>query len=92
MGRRSVGQTYAEDGGIVGHGRRSRLGLLDLVLYPEILHIAATEDDVLVDVVRCGDLVLAVAAAFGTKRRDILKGDGGVLGVDLVEGSNVSGD
>lgn len=80
----------AKDGWIVGHGRRSSLGLLDFVLYAEILHIAAAEDDVLVDVVGSSDLVLAIAAAFGTERGDILEGNGGALGVDLMEGSNVS--
>lgn len=87
----ALGKTYAKDGWIVGHGRRSSLGLLDFVLYAEILHIAAAEDDVLVDVVGSSDLVLAIAAAFGTERGDILEGNGGALGVDLMEGSNVSG-
>ena len=84
-------KTYAKDCRVIRHRRRRRLGLLDLVLYPEVLHIAATEDDVLVDVVRGSDLVLAIAASLGTKGPDVLKGDGGVLGVDLVEGSDVSG-
>ena len=68
------GITYAKDSRIIRHFRR--LGLLDRSrgLDAEVLHIAASKDDIVVDLVGGRDLLVRVAStALGTKRSDILE-------------------
>jgi len=78
--------TYTEDSGIIGHLRGlGRLVLLGRLDNGQVLDIAATEHNVVVDLVIGRDLVVWVAAtAFGTERLDIFQSDCRVLRVDLV--------
>jgi hypothetical protein len=77
--------TYTEDGGVIGDLRRLGLVLLGRLDNGQVLDIAATEDNVVVDLVIGRDLVVGVAAAaFGAERLDIFQGDCRVLRVDLV--------
>jgi len=57
-----VGATYTEDGGVIGHLRRLRLVLLGRLDDGQVLDIASTEDNVVVDLVVGRDLVVWVAA------------------------------
>lgn len=82
--------TYSEDGRVVGHLRRLVLLGGGSFLDPQVLDIAASEDDVLVDLLRGLDLVYTILATLSAEGRDILQGDGGGLGVDLVERTDVS--
>ena len=77
--------TYTEDGGVIGDLRRLRLVLLGRLDNGQVFDIAATEHNVVVDLVIGRDLVVWVAAtAFGTERLDIFQSDCRVLRVDLV--------
>lgn len=82
--------TYAHDRRVIRHLRRLalfRCGCLDDV---QLLHIAATEDDVFVDLVGAGNLLVRVAfTALGTVRLDIFEGDCRLLAVDLVQHADV---
>ena len=55
--------TYTEDGGVIGDLRRLRLVLLGRLDNGQVLDIASTEDNVVVDLVIGRDLVVWVAAA-----------------------------
>jgi len=57
-----VGATYTEDGGVIGDLRRLRLVLLGRLDNGQVLDIASTEDNVVVDLVIGRDLVVWVAA------------------------------
>lgn len=60
--------TYTEDGGVIGDLRRLRLVLLGRLDNGQVLDIASTEDNVVVDLVIGRDLVVWVAAtAFGSE-------------------------
>jgi hypothetical protein len=60
--------TYTEDGGVIGDLRRLRLVLLGRLDNGQVLDIASTEDNVVVDLVIGRDLVVWVAAtAFGAE-------------------------
>lgn len=73
-------QTYTDNGRVV----RNRRGLVLFgstwaLLDPQVLDIATTEDDVLIDLVRSRNLFFRVAlSAFGAKRLDTLKRDCGL--------------
>lgn len=57
-----MGATYTEDGGVIGDLRRLRLVLLGRLDDGQVLDIASTEDNVVVDLVVGRDLVVWVAA------------------------------
>ena len=83
--------TYSENRRIIWHFR----GLILFHAGPgdnvQVLNIAASEHDVLVDDVRAWDLFVFLAfSAFGAVGRDIFEGYGVVVAVDFVEGANVS--
>ena len=60
--------TYTEDGGVIGDLRRLRLVLLGRLDNGQVLDVASTEDNVVVDLVVGRDLVVWVAAAaFGSE-------------------------
>ena len=60
--------TYTEDGGVIGDLRRLRLVLLGRLDNGQVLDIASTEDNVVVDLVIGRDLVVWVATtAFGAE-------------------------
>ena len=83
--------TYAEDGGIVGDGGWFVLLDARVLLDAEVLHVAAAEDNVLVDLVRGRDLVLRPAsAALGAVGPDIFERYGRLFGVDFVEDADVA--
>jgi hypothetical protein len=78
--------TYTEDGGVIGHLRGLRglvfLGRLDNC---QVLDIATTKDNVVVDLIIGRNLVVGVAAtAFGAKRLYVFQSDCRVFRVDLV--------
>ena len=83
-------RTYPKYGRIAGYG--AGLGLLRrLLLDAQILHVAASEDDVLIDLIGWRNLFLwAPLPSLRAKRLDIFEGDCGLLRVDLVEGTNVA--
>lgn len=81
---------YSEDSRVVRHLRWRWFGLLGLLLNPKILHVAAPEDDVLVDGVRRGQLLGAISTPLCAERSDVLERDSGVLRVDLVERADIS--
>ena len=56
-------ETYAEDCGIIGDRRLVLLGSRRTLFYAEILHIAAAENDILVDLVRGGHFLLGIVLA-----------------------------
>lgn len=73
--REKGGGTYTNDSWVIGHGWR--LVLLDagVLLNSKILHIASSENDVLVDLIRGRNLLLWSAfSTFGSERSDILEG------------------
>lgn len=83
--------TYTKYGGVIGDlggfGLCGGWGLLNA----QVLHVATAEDNVLVDAIRRGDLLIGIAlAALCAEGGDILERDGGFLRVNLVEGSDVS--
>lgn len=60
--------TYTEDGGVIGDLRRLRLVLLGRLDNGQVLDIASTEDNVVVDLIIGRDLVVWIAAAaFGAE-------------------------
>lgn len=60
-------ETYAEDSGIIGHRRLVLLGRGPR-LDAKVLYIAATENDVLVDLVGGGHFLIGIVlAAFGSE-------------------------
>lgn len=88
---RGENSTHSENGRVVWHLRRSWLRLFWLLLDSQVLHIATTEDNVVVDGVVCGNLFGRVAfTTFGAEGGHILEGYGGVLRVDLDEGTDVA--
>lgn len=61
--------TYSDDGWILWHSRRGLF--LDLLFDAEVLHIASSEDDLLVDSL-CGRDLVTASAALGTEGAHIL--------------------
>lgn len=90
--RATRGKTYADNSWVIRHGRRLVLllgagGLFDA----EILDIATTEYNVLVDLFGGGYLLLGPAfAAFRAKGHDIFERNSGILRVDLMKGADIS--
>lgn len=68
------GGTHTTDNGwVVGHGRLVLLWRSWALLDAQILHIAASEDDEVVDLVRRGDLLGGIAlSALRAMRSDVL--------------------
>lgn len=87
-------KTYSDNSGIIGHHRGpALLGRLWRVVNPQVLDIGAAKDNVVVDLIRGGDLVIGIAsAALTAKGLDILERDGRLFGVDLVEDTGVAGE
>lgn len=87
-----MGKTYSDNGRIIGHHRGpALLGRLWRVINPQVLDIGAAKDNVVVDLIRGGDLVIGIAsAALAAKGLDILERDGRLFGVDLVEDAGVA--
>ena len=56
-------ETYAENCGIIGHRRLVLLGSRRTGLDTEVLYIAATENDILVDLVGGGHFLIGIALA-----------------------------
>jgi len=56
---------------------------------PQVLHIAATEDDIFVDIIRRWYFFTG-PTSFGAKRDNLLERDRGVLGIDFVEGADIA--
>jgi hypothetical protein len=88
--KRNVGQTYTKNSGVIWHLRW--VGFLCWsLLNSEILHIAASEDNVLIHAVRRRDLLIRVVlAALSSKRCHILESDSGLLRVDLVQCADIA--
>ncbi len=53
--------TYANNSWVIRHGRRLVLLDVGVILDAKILHIASTEDDVLVDLIRGANLLFRAA-------------------------------
>ena len=89
-----MGKAYSDNAGIIGHNRGpALLGRLWGVINPQVLNIGAAKDNVVVDLIRGGDLVIGIAsAALAAKGFDILERDGRLFGVDLVEDTGVAGE
>lgn len=86
-----AGSTYADNGRVIRHSRR--LALLDarVVLDAEILYIASTKDNVLVDLVGRADLIIGTPfATFCSKGADIFQRHSRLVRVDFVENTNVT--
>ena len=82
--------TYAKDRRIIGHLGRFILLRRSWCLNSEVLYIAASENDIIVDLIRRRDLLVRVASpAFGTKRGDILEGNRRLFGVDLMQDTRI---
>jgi hypothetical protein len=82
---------YSDNGWVIWHG--GRLVLLDArgVLNSEVLHVASSEDDILVDLVRRTDLLFWPAfATLCTEGAHILEGNGRLVGVDFVKHTNIA--
>lgn len=65
--------TYSDDRRVVWHCRRRGLLLLGLLLDPQILHIAAAEDNLLVDCIGREKLVLSAATTLSAEGAHIVK-------------------
>lgn len=89
-----IGCTYTKNSGVIRDPRWLWGRSLTLLLSSDadVLHIASPENDVLVDTGRGGNLVGRVSpSTFGTKGHHILKGYCGGLGVDFVQGADITG-
>lgn len=87
------GITHTDNGWILGHSWRW-LGLLHAGMFfdAQVLHIAATEDDVLVNLIgRCYLLFRAAFAALCAVRLDVFEGYSRLVRVDFMENTNVTG-
>lgn len=84
-------KTYVDNGRVLGHSRR--LVLLDsrVVLDPQVLDIAAAEDDVVVNLIgRCYLFFGSTPPTLSAERADIFERDGGLVRVDLVKNADIS--
>jgi hypothetical protein len=81
--------TYADNCRVVWHG--GGLVLLDagVLLDSEIFHIASTEDDIFVDLVRRRDL-FTTSPTFCAEGTDILEGDCGFIRIDFMQSADVA--
>lgn len=70
--------TYAEDGRVIGDSRPLILLSRNRSFFDaQVLHIATTKHNILVDLVRrCNLFLWILLASFGTEGGDILEGDG----------------
>lgn len=82
--------TYAYNRRVIRNGG---LVLFDarVVLNSEILNVAAAENDIFVDLVRCGNLFIGLAlSSFCAKGANVFERNGRFFRVDLVQSSNVT--
>jgi len=81
-----------EDRRVIRHcGRLLLLGGRRAFFNPQVLDICATEDDILIELLRGRDKLLRVRfPMLGAKRPHILKGYGRVIRVDAVEGARIA--
>lgn len=87
------GITHADDSRVFGHCRRVVLLDAGSILNSQVLHVAATEYDILVDLVGRRNLLFGTAfAAFRTEGANILQGHCRLFRVDLVQDADVSRD
>ena len=84
-------KTYPNNGRVVGHSRRLVLLGARVFLNAKVFHIAASEDDIFVDLVGRADLLIATLSPFGAKRTNIFEGNGRVVRVDLMEDTDIAG-
>ena len=61
--KKTQGLTYSYNGRVIGHGSWLVLLAGALLLDAKIFHIAAAEDDILVDLIRGGNLFFWIALA-----------------------------
>jgi hypothetical protein len=85
--RRNMG-AYPDNCWIIRYGRRWLVFLLWCFVNSQILHIASSEYDVLVNLFRWGHLFVRLSlrcfSAFGSVANNILKGDCRLVGVDFM--------
>lgn len=83
--------TYSDNGRVIGD--LGRIGLVrgaGRLLDSQILHIAATEDNIIVDLVRRRDLLIGRGfPAFGAERSHALEGDSRLFRVNLMEDTRI---
>lgn len=90
--QRVKGSTYANNCGIVGHSGRVVLLHARVFLDTEILHVAASKDDILVDLVGRANLLFRTAfSSLGSERTDIFERHGRLVRIDLVQDADVAG-
>ena len=83
--------SYPKDSRVIGHRRRRcRLRLFRRVLDSQILHVATSKYNVLVDVVCRWNFVISIAPAFCTERGHVLECDDRFLRVDFMKSANES--
>lgn len=92
IGKSQKGQsTHTNNSGVVGHWRRLLWRCRSRLLDAQILHIAASEDNELVNLLRALYFLCWVRlASFCAMRLDILQGDGRLGWVDLDEGADIA--
>lgn len=81
--------TYTKDSGVIRDRRRLRLRC-SWLLNAEVLDIAATEDDIIVDLIRRGYKRATAFTALGTKGLDIFKRNCRVFRVDLMKSAYIA--
>ena len=87
-------RTYTNNSRIVRHGRGFVFFDAGVFLDSQILHIAATKDDVFVNLVCGSDLTIRpgspASSTFRTERANIFERDRRVVRIDLVKGTYIS--
>lgn len=84
-------QTYVDNSRVLGHGRRLVLFDARMVLDPQVLDIAAPENDVVVNLIgRCYLFFGSTPPALGAERANILERYGRLVRVDLVKNTDIS--
>lgn len=83
--------TYSNNGRIIGHGRSFCLLEAGMLFDSQILHIAATKDNILVDLVRGSYLFCwPASASFCAEGPDIFQGYRRLIRIDFMESANVA--
>ena len=84
------GPTYSKNSGIIRHFGRFVLRGRGRSLDAEVLHIAASEDNIVVNLIGGRNLLVRVASpTLGAVGRDIFQGNGRLFGVDLVQDTRI---
>lgn len=82
--------TYTQDSWIIQLRRWDRWLLLRRLLNPQVLNVASTEYNVFVDIFRARNFPIAPASALRAMRHHLLERYRAGLGIDLVEGTDIS--